>query len=191
MHLISEFSHFKSRAGHLPLVGLLALLLVAHARYRFAFVQGESMLPSLASGDLLIVDKTAYRAADPARGDVVVALSGRDLIVKRVVGLPGEQLELKAGHMFVNGLPVAERYPLQSGLLYIAPGKLRTGRFAVIGDNRTLAPTQVASCVVTRECIVGKVLRTVPFSRLFCGKPTESSQLSSSQSAAKPPPGRG
>jgi signal peptidase I len=103
------------------------------------------------------VDKLAYRAAEPRRGDLVVARAGRDLLVKRVVGLPGEELELRLGELFVNRLAYAEFYPLAPGRLTLRPGRLLADRYALLGDNRDL-PTSIHA-VVSRKQIVGKVVR--------------------------------
>lgn len=144
----------------------LAVLLLLHAQFRLALVVGDSMLPGLRTGDLLVLDKRAYRAAAPRRGDVVVARHGRELIVKRVVGLPGEEVALKLGRLYINGLPLAERQPVQPGFLSISPGRLLSSKFALLGDNRDVGVYQAVHAVVAKDQIVGKVIwprhRSVP-----------------------------
>lgn len=86
---------------------------VAEARY----IPSGSMLPTLQINDRLIIDKLGYKFGEPKRGDIVVfnpteALSKtyKDAFIKRIVGLPGETLEVKNGRVYVNGEPLAEKY---------------------------------------------------------------------------------
>ncbi len=143
--------------GWLLLATLILALAGARARFDLCLVKGDSMQPNLQPGDLLLVDKLAYRAAEPRRGDLVVARAGRDLLVKRVVGLPGEELELRLGELFVDRLAYAEFYPLEPGRLTLRPGRLLADRYALLGDNRDL-PTSIHA-VVSRQQIVGKVVQ--------------------------------
>ena len=85
---------------------------VAEARY----IPSGSMLPTLQINDRLIIDKLGYKFTEPKRGDIVVfnppeALSDyKDAFIKRIVGLPGEKLEVKNGRVYVNGRPLEEKY---------------------------------------------------------------------------------
>lgn len=149
------------QTGWFLLVGLAALLAFGRARFSLSLVQGDSMLPGLRSGDLLIVDHWAYRAADLERGDLVVAKSGSELLVKRVVGLPGEELELRLGELYVNRLAYAEYYPVEPGRLSLRSGRLFEDRYALLGDNRDVnVPTSVHA-IVSKHQIVGKVVHSL------------------------------
>jgi signal peptidase I len=77
-------------------------------------VDGSSMEPTLHSGDRVFVNKLSYRLHDPHRGDVVVlhqrsGASERDLI-KRVIGLPGEEVEMRSCQVLIDGAPLTEPY---------------------------------------------------------------------------------
>ena len=101
-------------------VGLSLLLafgirtFVAEARY----IPSGSMLPTLEINDRLIIDKVSYRFNQPARGDIVVFTPTetlrergfRDDFIKRIVGLPGERVEIKAGIVHINEQPLTELY---------------------------------------------------------------------------------
>lgn len=140
------------------LIGLTALLVLGRTRFSLCLVQGDSMLPGLRTGDLLIVDKRAYRDAELKRGDLVVAKSGGELLVKRVVGLPGEELELRLGELYVNRVARAEYYPVEPGRLTLRRGRLFEDRYALLGDNRNVnVPTSVHA-VVSKHQIVGRVV---------------------------------
>src|SRR5690242_1612359 len=104
-------------------VALISALLVVRIRLRPSVVIGDSMLPTLHPGDLLIVDKWAYRKADPRRGDIISARYDNDLVVKRIVGLPGEELEMKDGLLYINGSPAPASLTAYRGDLDISKGK--------------------------------------------------------------------
>jgi signal peptidase I len=136
----------------------LAGLVVLQDRYRLTFVQGTSMQPTLATGDLLIVRKHAYDRAEPVRGDLVVANYQDGLIIKRVVGLPGEEVEIKNGTLFIGDRPLPEGHGIRAGPVNILKGKLFEGKFAILGDNRAIPPGQFVHAVVTKDQILGKVI---------------------------------
>ena len=142
--------------GAVCLVGLL------RARFCLALVTGASMLPTLSPGDLLVVDKWAYRTVTPRRGDVVLARFRDELILKRIVGLPGEEVEVKAGRLHVNGTLIPEFYGTNDGCLDIERGRLLEGRFAALGDNRTAVPEVIVVAIVSQERILGRVVFPVP-----------------------------
>lgn len=140
----------------LALIALAALL--TSWRYRLVWVVGDSMLPTYRTGDLLVVDKQAYRRSSPSRDDVIVARYHNELVVKRVVGLPGEQIEVRSGRVQVNGVIQAALHDVQLGLLDIAPGRLLSDRYAILGDNRGISPSSFVHAVVAPEQIVGLVV---------------------------------
>jgi len=144
-----------------PGVLTAVLLLVLHGHFRLALVSGESMLPTMATGDLLIVAKKAYLNAEAARGDIVLANYEHEFVVKRIVGLPGEELAVHYGHLQVDGGSVAEPYPLRRGALELAPGTLLPKKFGLLGDNRALGASRTVAMVVPKEQILGKVVYTL------------------------------
>ena len=162
-----------SRAGLLRgeslilIAGILLLLLLLRSHFALCLVKGGSMLPGLQSGDLLLVDRLAYQSAGPDRGDIVVAHSRDDLIVKRVVGLPGEEVELCRGKLLVNQQRFAERYPIEPGGLTLRKGRLFDQRYALLGDNRSMPLMLSVHAVVSKDQIVGKVVHSL---RLWPGR---------------------
>ena len=139
----------------------LGLLLLFRTHFELCIAKGESMLPGLRSGDLVLVDKLAYRGKEPERGDVVVARVRGELIVKRVVGLPGEAVEVLQGKLRVNQHGLAEAYGVKPGWLNLRRGRLLEGKFALLGDNRAVASSLSVHAVATKDQIVGKVVRAV------------------------------
>ena len=140
-----------------------AAVILLRLRFLGTLVVGNSMEPTFASGDLLIVDKAAYRHGDPRHGDLVVARVRGDLIVKRVVALPGEWVEVKLGRLFLDGKEFPEEQRILSGELTIGPGRMMEDRFAILGDNRSQPVWLSVFAVVSKEQIVGKVVRRVPW----------------------------
>ena len=104
-------------------------------------VQGTSMEPLLRDGDRIVVNKLVYRLGDIGRGDVVVFWYPRDpsvSFIKRVVGRPGDRVEIRGGRLLVNGKPVNEAY-LPSAYLdedTHPATDVRPGYYFVLGDHR-------------------------------------------------------
>src|SRR5262249_27322541 len=117
-------------------------------------ITGKSMLPTLHSGEIAAVNKLAYVRHPPRRGDIVAVWNGKELLIKRVVGLPGEELAVDNGVFYLNGGPLPESYVLFHDRWEIASGKLGEDHFVVAGDNR--CETLVA--IVTRDRIVGRLI---------------------------------
>jgi len=102
-------------------------------------VQGQSMEPNLHTAQRLVVEKITYRFHGPRRGDIVVIdlpEAGSDLLIKRVIGLPGETISSKDGQVFINGEPLAEPYVLNPGGRDIAEQTIPPLHVFVMGDNR-------------------------------------------------------
>lgn len=102
-------------------------------------VAGDSMSPTLETGDIVLVTRWDYKTASPARGDVVQAeISGRHgAYLKRIIGLPGETLEITGGSVHINGQPLREFYAS-------APDDeisvtLADDEYFLMGDNRPVS----------------------------------------------------
>ena len=135
-------------------------------------VYGQSMEPNLSSQQRLIVDKLSLRFRAPARSDIVVIdlPAMDDMLVKRVVGLPGEVVEVRDGAVLVDGASLAEPFDHDLGHTSMAPVTLGPLQYFVMGDNRDNSNDSRAFGPVRREYIVGRVwLRYWPLNefRLF------------------------
>jgi signal peptidase I len=148
------------RRHWLAIAGIVSipLLLVCHARFQLTIVAGDSMLPTLRSGDVLLLDRRAYQSTEPQRGDIVVARYSAKLIVKRIVGLPGEELEVREGTLYINGKPHREDYRTKEGLFDVAKGKLFDGDFATLGDNRAIPAALAVHPILSKPDILGRVV---------------------------------
>lgn len=101
-------------------------------------VEGSSMEPSLHDGEFVVVNRLAYRWSEPQRGDIIVFYYPNDpsrRFIKRIIGLPGDEVIVKAGHVTVNGHLLDEPYilaaPRYQGTWNVGPDQL-----FVLGDNR-------------------------------------------------------
>lgn len=97
------------------------------------------MVPSFADGELLLTEKVSYRFGQPQRGDVIVfAAPGRDVdFIKRIIGLPGDTVQVSGGYVYINGGRLDESAYIKNG---ITDGdltrKLKNDEYFVMGDNR-------------------------------------------------------
>lgn len=123
-------------------------------------VEGFSMEPSLHSGEFVIVNKLAYKLGTPQRGDVIVFLFPRDPeqeYIKRVIGLPGDQVEIGDGEVKVNGKLLDEPYILQPPR-YSGTWRVPENSLFVLGDNRNNSSDSHNWGPVTLDYVVGKAL---------------------------------
>ena len=109
-------------------------------------VVGMSMYPTLAPGEYVLCDRFAYRRREPQRGDVVLArglLGGREVMVKRVVAVPGDRVDLDDGALAVNGIP-AQKSAFSEGCGAWSLGEdqwfLLGDAMDVSTDSRSLGP---------------------------------------------------
>lgn len=101
-------------------------------------VYGQSMEPNLHDNERVIVDKVSYRIGEPSRGDIVVfPVKGEPLpLIKRVIGLPGETVEIRGGRVWVNGIALNEPYASGPTFGNMSPVRVPPNSVFVMGDNR-------------------------------------------------------
>jgi signal peptidase I len=135
-----------------------------------AVVEGPSMQPTFYTGDLVIVNRAAYFFSSPQRGDVVVLhnprTSGADDLIKRVIGLPNETVELRDGRVYINGTLLDEPYIREfCGLGCNGTWTLSPTQYFVLGDNRPQSYDSHNFGPVERHLIVGQAwIRYYPLS---------------------------
>jgi len=109
-------------------------------------IKGESMEPNFHNNEYLLTDKVTYRLSEPQRGDVIVFKAPPDYkeeFIKRIIGLPGDEVSLKEGKVYINGNELKETYlpsnQITSPGRYMLEDKVVTipeGKYLVFGDNR-------------------------------------------------------
>lgn len=138
-------------------------------------VDGDSMMDTLTDRDNLLVEKVSYHLNDPHRFDVIVFYPyGRDeeeYYIKRVIGLPGETVQIIGSQIYINGEVLEENYgkdPIDYAGIVEEPRTLGEDEFFVLGDNREVSQDSRYEEVgfVKRENIEGRaILRIFPFSK--------------------------
>jgi signal peptidase I len=183
---VDTFWHrrFGPRLGGVALFVLevLQIIVVAAAivipiRYFLIYpfvVKGESMEPNFHNNEYLIIDELSYRFREPERGEIVVFRYPRDpseFFIKRIIGLPGETVEVRDGKVFVSNDEFPNGKELEESYL-VEPSTNRTKRtmgekeYFVMGDNRDESLDSRSFGPIGKDAIVGRVwIRGLPFSR--------------------------
>ena len=101
---------------------------------------GPSMTPTYGDGQLLLVNRLAYRFGDVRRGDVVAITlkGGKAVLVKRIIAVPGERIRIEAGQVLIDGVPLDEPYCVYRLPWNIQETRLGPDEVFVIGDNRAM-----------------------------------------------------
>ncbi|MFQ6100804.1 MAG: signal peptidase I [Anaerolineae bacterium] len=134
------------------------LFLVLNATTGRFQVRGSSMEPTLHDGQYLVISKLSYWIHLPERGDIIVFHPPRDPAedyIKRVVGLPGEQVEIRDGEVWVDGT-LLEEYYITNHASYSGAWSLGGEEYFVLGDNRGNSDDSRNWGTLQRENIVGK-----------------------------------
>jgi signal peptidase I len=122
-------------------------------------VEGPSMQPTLKSGEWIIVNRLTYTFGAPHRGDVVVFLppthATTDDLIKRIIGLPGETLEIRGGRVYVDGEELEEPY-IQGATVRDGRWDLEADQLFVMGDNRELSLDSRSFGPIALGTVVGK-----------------------------------
>ena len=142
----------------LSVVVLLAATVLFHRFFRIVCVSGNSMLPTFHDGDWLLVAKRRPESPEPRRGELVIARSPTGYLVKRIVGLPGEAVEVIQGAVHINGHPHPTGAPNEHGCLQLSRGWLLPNRYALLGDHRDVTSDLAEHAVVGSEDLVGRVV---------------------------------
>ncbi|MGK7934034.1 MAG: signal peptidase I [Microcystaceae cyanobacterium] len=158
----------------LAMAGILAFgirTFVAEARY----IPSSSMEPTLEINDRLIIEKVSYHFQDPKRGDVVVfsptqalrAQNFKDAFIKRVIGLPGDEVLVREGQVYVNDKLIQEKYIAQPPDYNYGPVVVPEDSYLVLGDNRNNSYDSHYWGYVPRQNLIGKAfVRFWPLNRM-------------------------
>jgi len=123
-------------------------------------VDGASMEPTLVSGEYVIVSRLSYRFGSPQRGDIIVFHFPRDPkeeYIKRLIGLPGDVVEVKNGSVYVNGQQLDETY-LKVETKYAGTWNVPADQLFVLGDNRNNSSDSHDWGTVPMDYVVGKAI---------------------------------
>lgn len=130
----------------------------ADSMYR---IDGSSMEPLFPSDTFLAIDENAYEMTTPQRGDIVVFNHPRNegvTLAKRVIGLPGETIEVKDRTVLINGVQLEETYIKEPPFYSLSPTVLGENEFFVLGDNRNNTSDSHTWGALPFELIIGKAI---------------------------------
>lgn len=147
--------------GVIGVLGVAAFLLLRWVA-PISVIPSESMAPTIDVGDRILVNN--FQRDSPDRGDIVVFDSGyrtgflqeKVLFVKRVVGLSGENIEIKEGIVLINGNPLDEPYAVPDGADFPLT-KIPPGAYFLLGDNRGHSSDSRTLGAISQEAIEGRV----------------------------------
>jgi signal peptidase I len=146
-------------------IGLFAWLLT----FNLSVVRGSSMTPGIQDGDRILIDQLSYLLGEAERGDIVVLQYPLDPsldYIKRIVGLPGDELLIADGEVWVNGERLDEDYLEQADPYTRLRVVVPEGHYFVLGDNRLHSSDSREFGEVPAALVRGKVdLRLWPLSR--------------------------
>jgi signal peptidase I len=147
----------------------IAIFLILQTTIQSSIVLGSSMEPNLVDGQRLIINKAVYHFMSPQRGDVIILhppVEPQKEYVKRVIGLPGDRVEIRNGVVSVNGAPLEEKYIKAPPNYSYGPYTVEENHYFVLGDNRPNSSDSHTGWTVTRQNIVGKAWLSIwPFKR--------------------------
>ena len=148
---------FGPRPHHtLARVLLWSILTLAFFHHLLVPIQiiGSSMAPTYKSGSLNLVNRWSYSKHPPVRGDVVALRAEGELLLKRIIALPGETIAIVNGELQVNGAPLGDEFSTRKVPWEMDSVALAGDEFFVIGDNRSAS----VFCTVKKRDILGKVV---------------------------------
>ena len=159
----NKFLKFVKEYG--PYIVLLILILLFKKFYYSpVYVSGESMMGTLHDGDIMILDVVGYRHHDLERFDIVVINNGKEMLIKRVIGLPGETILYEDNQLFVNGKEVKDTYG--NGNTENFEITVPENQYFVLGDNRENSMDSRFFGSFSKKEILGKTnLVIFPFNR--------------------------
>jgi signal peptidase I len=170
---------WRTQQENLTLIAIalcLALLIrgfVAEPRY----IPSDSMVPTLHTGDRLVVEKVSYRFHPPSTGDIIVfdppeklqlmGYAKDQAFIKRLIGKPGEEVSIADGKVYLNAQPLEEDYIAEPPAYKLEPRQIPEDEFFVMGDNRNDSNDSHVWGFLPKKNIIGHaVFRFWPLDRI-------------------------
>lgn len=159
----------------LIVITVVIAFVISYFVFAFMVFEGTTMNPTIASGDALIINKTSYNFSEPKRYDIIAFRfkeGNKKLIVSRIIGLPGETVQIIDGAVFINGTKLDKDIYGNSPIIFAGsvetPSLLGKNEYFVLGDNRGSGTDSRYIDIgnVKEEDIVGKLwIRGFPLAK--------------------------
>lgn len=148
---------------------IISIIILRNYVFEIAIVSGQSMEPAIMGGDYILINRLAYKSQEPKIGDVIAIKFGYVMMVKRVIGTPGDVIEIKNGYLYRNSklanskqLNIPEKIRKHPKTI-----KIWDKHLYVIGDNIEHSEDSRLFGSITYNAIVGKVILVYyPFGRM-------------------------
>lgn len=177
----TDLKKFKLNAGWMMIwevvkvvaMALAIVVVVKHFLFQPFYVKGASMEPTYEDHEYLIIDELTYRFNEPVRGEVIVFRypnDPRQFFIKRVIGLPGDAVQVKESKVWINGQQLDESAYLDVSVQTTGSIDLKLGadEYFLMGDNRNASLDSRIFGSVKRSFVVGRTwFRAWPFSRMM------------------------
>lgn len=146
--------HWYKKSSNIIILSIIILLLIFNYNFTFVIVNGESMEPNYTDGNFLLAERQ-YKYL--SRFDVVVVNSkaANKVLIKRIIGLPGDEIEYKDNQLFVNGEYVSDAYG--SGYTNNFKVTVEEGTYFCLGDNRENSYDSRKYGVFSEKEIIAKI----------------------------------
>ena len=140
---------------------VLVVVLIRSFLVTPVIVSGDSMVPTLKNRELLLLNKINYRVSDIKRFDIVVIRLENKEIIKRVIGLPGEEVLYRNNKLYIDGHEIENDYNFVTGDFSLKTicncSRIPEGKYLVLGDNRAVSADSRIMGLIDEEDIEGSV----------------------------------
>lgn len=165
-----KLKYFFKEVG-IYFIVILVMLFIRCYVAAFVRVNGDSMKDTLHHKDIMILDKISYRFSKIKRFDIVVIKENKEYLIKRVIGLPNEEVEYKDNILYINGKKVKENFSHKKtedfNMEDLNANKIPEDMYLVLGDNRGNSLDSRILGFIPKDHIVGKSSLTLfPFTRI-------------------------
>ncbi|MFD1849215.1 signal peptidase I [Oceanobacillus bengalensis] len=146
--------------GKAILIAILIALFLRSFIFATSIVEGDSMDPTLEDGERVIFNKLIYLLDDPKRGDIVIIQRPAKNYVKRIIGLPGETIEISSGDLYINNEQYTQNFLPEKAIYQsdnYGPLTIPEDSYFVMGDNRSISKdSRNGLGLILEDEIIGK-----------------------------------
>ncbi len=137
----------------------VALFFVLQVTVGAIKIYGTSSFPNIQPGDYILMEKVSYFFREPERGEMIILhapYTEKTDLIKRVIGLPGDTIEIHNSRVYVNNTPLIEPYVKDPARYEYPKQKIPDNSYFVLGDNRNVAVDSHSGWFVDRSEVVGR-----------------------------------